>query len=136
MKLLRCSYRDEPHKNRLDDDAVYAHRERSPTPVYNDSNSRPRKRLFKKSSGPVDLGLEDEIGDAGRVRGRDDAARMEKGEKKEKRIPRPVDDDNFIDDTRVDPSDRYGSDNGHSPSRAPQVKVELRKTKGGITSLD
>ncbi|XP_073133228.1 protein IWS1 homolog 1-like [Henckelia pumila] len=35
---------------------------------------------------------------------------------------RTVDDDNFIDDTGVDPADRYGSDNGHSPSRAPQAE--------------
>ncbi|KAI7749907.1 hypothetical protein M8C21_014080 [Ambrosia artemisiifolia] len=36
---------------------------------------------------------------------------------------RLVDDDNFIDDTGVDPSDRYGSDHGgYSPSRAPQAE--------------
>lgn len=34
-----------------------------------------------------------------------------------------LDDDNFIDDTGVDPADRYGSDHGgYSPSRAPQVR--------------
>jgi hypothetical protein len=37
---------------------------------------------------------------------------------------RTVDDDNFIDDTGVDPADRYGSDNErHSPSRYAQVLV-------------
>ncbi|KAL8490240.1 hypothetical protein ACS0TY_025955 [Phlomoides rotata] len=172
---------DEPHQNLLDDDAVYAHRERSPTPVYNDSISRPRKRLIKnssgKESGPVDLGLDDDIGDADRVRGRDDdysdggkrkkgtgekskilVIKM-KGEKGERTFRvkksgggrmrdheadpeikemwdaiaggnseddqdgvKTVDDDNFIDDTGVDPSDRYGSDNGHSPSRVPQAE--------------
>lgn len=36
---------------------------------------------------------------------------------------RMVDDDNFIDDTGVDPADRYGSDHGgYSPSRAPQAE--------------
>jgi hypothetical protein len=35
---------------------------------------------------------------------------------------RTVDDDNFIDDTGVDPADRYGSDNErHSPGRYAQV---------------
>ena len=34
---------------------------------------------------------------------------------------RTLDDDNFIDDTGVDPSDRYASDHEHSPSRAPEV---------------
>lgn len=35
---------------------------------------------------------------------------------------RTIDDDNFIDDTGVDPADRYGSDNEpHSPGSAPQV---------------
>ncbi|GJU15406.1 protein IWS1 homolog 1 [Tanacetum coccineum] len=37
--------------------------------------------------------------------------------------PRLADDDNFIDDTGVDPGDRYGSDQGgYSPSRAPQAE--------------
>ncbi|XP_051146139.1 protein IWS1 homolog 1-like [Andrographis paniculata] len=35
---------------------------------------------------------------------------------------RTVDDDNFIDDSGVDPADRYGSDNEHSPSRHPQAE--------------
>ncbi|KAG8053458.1 hypothetical protein GUJ93_ZPchr0001g29517 [Zizania palustris] len=36
---------------------------------------------------------------------------------------RTVDDDNFIDDTGVDPADRYGSDNdGHSPRHYPQAE--------------
>ncbi|KAK6158451.1 hypothetical protein DH2020_005765 [Rehmannia glutinosa] len=34
---------------------------------------------------------------------------------------RNLDDDNFIDDSGVDPAHRYGSDNEHSPSRAPQI---------------
>lgn len=35
---------------------------------------------------------------------------------------RTIDDDNFIDDTGVDPADRYGSDREpHSPGGAPQV---------------
>ncbi|KAF5801630.1 putative transcription regulator IWS1 family [Helianthus annuus] len=41
----------------------------------------------------------------------------------DKEGPRMVDDDNFIDDTGVDPSDRYGSDHGgYSPSHAPQAE--------------
>jgi transcription factor SPN1 len=37
--------------------------------------------------------------------------------------PRMADDDNFIDDTGVDPSDRYGSDNeARSPGDAPQAE--------------
>lgn len=41
----------------------------------------------------------------------------------DKEGPRMVDDDNFIDDTGVDPVDRYGSDQGgYSPSRAPQAE--------------
>ncbi|KAL0393704.1 UNVERIFIED_CONTAM: Phosphomevalonate kinase, peroxisomal [Sesamum latifolium] len=35
---------------------------------------------------------------------------------------RTMDDDNFIDDSGVDPADRYGSGNEHSPSRAPQAE--------------
>uniref|UniRef100_A0A0E0BX25 TFIIS N-terminal domain-containing protein n=1 Tax=Oryza meridionalis TaxID=40149 RepID=A0A0E0BX25_9ORYZ len=36
---------------------------------------------------------------------------------------RTLDDDNFIDDTGVDPADRYGSDNdGHSPRHYPQAE--------------
>ncbi|KAJ4808873.1 Transcription factor iws1 [Rhynchospora pubera] len=36
--------------------------------------------------------------------------------------PRTVDDDNFIDDTGVDPADRYGSDNDRSPTHLPQAE--------------
>ncbi|XP_057802460.1 protein IWS1 homolog 1-like [Salvia miltiorrhiza] len=35
---------------------------------------------------------------------------------------RTLDDDNFIDDSGVDPAHRYLSDNEHSPSRAPQAE--------------
>ncbi|KAJ7943886.1 transcription factor IWS1 [Quillaja saponaria] len=35
---------------------------------------------------------------------------------------RTVDDDNFIDDSGVDPAYRYGSDNEHSPIHAPQAE--------------
>ncbi|XP_078178387.1 transcription elongation factor (TFIIS) family protein [Carex rostrata] len=35
---------------------------------------------------------------------------------------RTVDDDNFIDDTGVDPADRYGSDNDRSPTHLPQAE--------------
>lgn len=66
------SDRDEPQQHLLydEDDAVYDRRERSPTPVYNDSKAKPRKRLIKKSSsdkdsGPVDFGLDDDEGDVG-----------------------------------------------------------------------
>lgn len=34
-----------------------------------------------------------------------------------------MDEDNFIDDNGVDPSYHYGSDNEHSPGRAPQVGI-------------
>lgn len=35
-----------------------------------------------------------------------------------------MDDDNFIDDTGVDPADRYGSDReARSPGDAPQVRM-------------
>nr|XP_043607323.1 protein IWS1 homolog 1-like [Erigeron canadensis] len=41
----------------------------------------------------------------------------------DKEGPRMADDDNFIDDTGVDPADRYESDHGgYSPSRAPQAE--------------
>lgn len=37
---------------------------------------------------------------------------------------RTLDDDNFIDDTGVDPADRYDNDNdGHSPRRFAQVFI-------------
>ncbi|KAJ3693697.1 hypothetical protein LUZ60_009177 [Juncus effusus] len=36
--------------------------------------------------------------------------------------PKTMDDDNFIDDTGVDPSDRYGSDNDRSPTHLPQAE--------------
>ncbi|KAL0324171.1 UNVERIFIED_CONTAM: protein IWS11 [Sesamum calycinum] len=62
---------DEPQQHFLDneDDAAYDRRDRSPTPVYNDSKAKPRKRLIKKSSsgkdmGPVDFGLDDDEGGA------------------------------------------------------------------------
>lgn len=94
---------DQSHQHLLDDidDAVYDRRERSSTPVYSNSNSKPRKRLIKKSSGkesgPLDFGLDDDdIGNVGRDYGRyDDVAglvrddysdggkrKMEKGEKR------------------------------------------------------
>ncbi|XP_047981827.1 protein IWS1 homolog 1-like [Salvia hispanica] len=166
------------------DDSVYDRRDRSPTPVLNDSSSRPRKRLIKKSAvnepGPIDFGLDDDDvgGDYGReddVSGlvRDDYSGKRKRDKNEKlRIleknrraekekkfkvrksgggrmkdheadpemkemwdtiagdnseddqegVRTLDDDNFIDDTGVDPSDRYASDHEHSPSRAPEAE--------------
>lgn len=74
------SDRDEPQQHFLDDedDAAYDRRERSPTPVYNDSKAKPRKRLIKKSSsskntGPVDFGLDDdEGGDGGDYGGGED----------------------------------------------------------------
>ncbi|PIN20152.1 hypothetical protein CDL12_07168 [Handroanthus impetiginosus] len=186
------SDREEPQQHLLDDedDAFYDRRERSPTPVYNDSNSKPRKRLIKKSSGkdsgPVDFGLEDDDGDVGGDYPRDEdvagsvrddysdggkgkreknsekrkiVEKKRKGEKGEKKFKvrksgggrmrdheadpemkemwdtiaggnseddqegvRTVDDDNFIDDSGVDPADRYGSDHEHSPSRAPQAE--------------
>ncbi|KAL0329281.1 UNVERIFIED_CONTAM: hypothetical protein Sradi_4914800 [Sesamum radiatum] len=40
-------------------------------------------------------------------------------------MTRRVDDDNFINDSGVDPAERYGSDNEHSPSCAPQVGFYL-----------
>ncbi|KAK4422492.1 protein IWS11 [Sesamum alatum] len=43
---------------------------------------------------------------------------------------RTVDDDNFIDDSGVDPADRYGSDNEHSPSRAPQELQKVEQNDG------
>ncbi|KAI3468585.1 hypothetical protein Pfo_025248 [Paulownia fortunei] len=187
------SDRDEPQQHLLDDenDVVYDRRERSPTPVYNDSKAKPRKRLIKKSSsgkasGPVDFGLDDDEGDVGGDYGgdEDDMAGMvrenysdggkrkkemgekrknvekkRKGEKGEKKIKmrrsgggrmrdheadpemkemwdtiaggdseddqegvRTLDDDNFIDDSGVDPADRYGNDNAHSPSHAPEAE--------------
>ncbi|KAH6763379.1 Transcription elongation factor family protein [Perilla frutescens var. hirtella] len=180
---------DQPHQHLLDDD-VYDRGERSPTPVYDDSSSKPRKRLIKKSSvkesGPLDFGLDDDdVGDVGGDYDRDDDVaglvrddysddgkrkrdngekarslekkrKAEKGEKKfkvrksgggrmkdheadpemkemwdtiagdnsedDQEGVRTLDDDNFIDDTGVDPSDRYGSGNEHSPSRAPQAE--------------
>ncbi|XP_057810042.1 protein IWS1 homolog 1-like isoform X3 [Salvia miltiorrhiza] len=183
---------EQPH-DLLDDidDSVYDRSERSPTPVFNDSNSKPRKRLIKKSSikesGPLDFGLDDDdddVGDVGGDYGREDDVaglvrddysdggkrKRDKGEKlrileknrkaeKEKKFKvrksgggrmkdheadpemkemwdtiagdnseddqegvRTLDDDNFIDDTGVDPSDRYASDREHSPSRAPEAE--------------
>ncbi|KAH6783454.1 Transcription elongation factor family protein [Perilla frutescens var. hirtella] len=184
------SDRDEPQQYFLNDeeDDVHDGRERSPTPVYNDSKAKPRKRLIKKSSsdkvsGPVDFGLEDDEVDgdyggdednrAGMVRENqiDGGKRKEGGEKRknmekkrkgeagEKNFKlrrngggkmrdhdvdpemkemwdtiaggdseddqegaKTMDDDNFIDDSGVDPAHRYGSDNEHSPSRAPQAE--------------
>uniref|UniRef100_A0A7N0TAW0 TFIIS N-terminal domain-containing protein n=2 Tax=Kalanchoe fedtschenkoi TaxID=63787 RepID=A0A7N0TAW0_KALFE len=41
----------------------------------------------------------------------------------DREVRRTVDDDNFIDDSGVDPHDRYGSDQGgHSPSHYPQAE--------------
>lgn len=49
---------------------------------------------------------------------------------------RMVDDDNFIDDSGLDPADRYGSDHGgYSPSRAPQVK-NFRSMKNVLLTID
>ncbi|KAL1809114.1 hypothetical protein DCAR_0728646 [Daucus carota subsp. sativus] len=166
------------------DDADWRRRERSPTPVYNeDSKSKPRKRLIKKSGGGdeavPDFGLgDDDLDDpAAGVRDESDGeyanvgekrsggkdkrekkkGKMERreksgGERREKfRVKKRsrddkevkemwdtiaggdseddqdgvkmADDDNFIDDTGVDPADRYGSDNEpHSPGNAPQAE--------------
>ncbi|XP_051151635.1 protein IWS1 homolog 1 [Andrographis paniculata] len=180
------SDRDEPRHHLLDDedDTMYNHRERSPTPVYDDLKAKPRKRLIKKSApledpGPVDYGLDDnEVDDRDNIGGvvrenysdggnkkrergekRNGIEKRSKGEKGEKKLKlrknggsttrnreadpemkemwdtiagghseddqdgvRTVDDDNFIDDSGVDPANRYGSDNEHSPSRAPQAE--------------
>ncbi|XP_011082311.1 protein IWS1 homolog 1 [Sesamum indicum] len=187
------SDRDEPQQHFLDDvdDAAYDRRDRSPTPVYNDSKAKPRKRLIKKSSsgkdlGPVDFGLDDDEGGARGDYGGDEGdmagmvrenysdggkrkkeggekrkilEKKRKGEKGVKKFKfrqsgggrmrdheadpemkemwdtvaggdseddqeglRTMDDDNFIDDSGVDPADRYGSGNEHSPSRAPQAE--------------
>lgn len=40
----------------------------------------------------------------------------------DREVPRTLDDDNFIDDTGVDPADGYGSDRGGSPSRFAQAE--------------
>lgn len=48
---------------------------------------------------------------------------------------RTLDDDNFIDDSGVDPAHRYGSDNEHSPSRAPQVCSYFLCTAYGYGTL-
>lgn len=69
---------DQPHELLDDiDDAAYDRSERSPTPVYNDSSSKPRKRLIKKSSAKesesIDFGLDDDdVGDIGGDYGQDD----------------------------------------------------------------
>ncbi|KAL6549832.1 hypothetical protein OROMI_020320 [Orobanche minor] len=189
------SDQDEPQQHLFDDedDGAYDRTKRSPTPVYNDSKAKPRKRLIKKSSsskesGPVDFGLDDDEGDVGGDYGGDDedmseivresfsddgkgkrdrGEKMKSLEKKRKREReeqkikvrkdgggrmrdhdadpetkemwdtvaggdseddqegvRTLDDDNFIDDTGVDPAHRYGSDNEHSPSRAPEAQEE------------
>ncbi|KAK4486336.1 hypothetical protein RD792_009007 [Penstemon davidsonii] len=179
------SDQDEPQQDLAGDDWNNDDR-RSPTPVYDDSKVKPRKRLVKKSSGkdsgPVDFGLDDDEGDVGvddddvatmarddfsdggkRKRGKGEkmksVEKKRKGGKEEKRFKlrksgggrlkdheadpetkemwetvaggnseddqdgfRNVDDDNFIDDTGVDPADRYRSDNDHSPSHAPQAE--------------
>ncbi|KAL3635773.1 Transcription factor iws1 [Castilleja foliolosa] len=184
------SDRDEPQQQFLvdEDDAGYDRSQRSPTPVYNDSNAKPRKRLIKKSSsgkgsGPVDFGLDDDEDDVGGDYGgeEDDMSRekysdggkrkLDMGEKlkslekkrKGERVEkikvrksggernrghneadpemkemwdtvaggdseddhegvRTLDDDNFIDDEGVDPAHGYGSENEHSPSRAPEAE--------------
>ncbi|KAD5317335.1 hypothetical protein E3N88_17281 [Mikania micrantha] len=177
-----------------DNDWQSNRRARSPTPVFNDSDSksRPRKRLIKKSTAEEsvpDFGMDDDVEDVVAAFVRDDSdsggGKRKKfsgdsgsGKKREKKFSsskfsdrggrssdkggskfkgngkrsghsgrvdaevkemwetvaggdseddkegtRMVDDDNFIDDTGVDPSDRYGSDQGgYSPSHAPQAE--------------
>ncbi|EPS66200.1 hypothetical protein M569_08577 [Genlisea aurea] len=190
------SDREERQQHILDDDLVDEdirafsdRRERSSTPVYNDSNSKPRKRLIKKSSAnesvPRDFQFDDAEGDASipyagdddlvgltredywdgerrkhgklvKGKGTETKRKVEKSEKKfkvrklgEGRLRqheadpetkemwetitggnseddqeglRTFDDDNFIDDSGLDPADHYGSDFDHSPGRAPQAE--------------
>ncbi|GFP79316.1 protein iws1 homolog [Phtheirospermum japonicum] len=134
---------DEPHQHLLDDedDANY---DRPPTPVYNDPKAKPRKRLIKKSSG------KDDFSDGGkRKRGKGEkSTSAEKRRKREKlrdheadpemkemwdtiagdnseddqEGSKTADDDNFIDDSGLGPAEQYGSENEHSPSRAPQAE--------------
>ncbi|XAR70680.1 hypothetical protein NMG60_11027617 [Bertholletia excelsa] len=180
-----------------EDEGDWRRRERSPTPVYNeaDTKSKPRKRLVKKSGkeSTPDFGIaddyeEDDVGDI--VRGdsdydsgggkrrklpKDDRGSRKKEKKstlerrerhggdkggsklKVKKVGslgrrsrdhegdaevkemwdtiaggdseddqegvRTVDDDNFIDDSGVDPADGYGSGREpHSPRDAPQAE--------------
>ncbi|XP_052170147.1 protein IWS1 homolog 1-like [Diospyros lotus] len=172
-----------------EEDDGWRRQERSPTPVYNESDAKlkPRKRLIKKSvaadEGIPDFGVSDEdgasdYGDPAPFGGDKRKKVLEDGGgsgwKKEKKLksersdkggsklklkkpglsagrsgdhnrdpdvremwvtiaggdseddhegPRTVDDDNFIDDSGVDPADRYGSDNEpRSPGDAPQAE--------------
>ncbi|XP_024995465.1 protein IWS1 homolog 1 isoform X1 [Cynara cardunculus var. scolymus] len=175
-----------------DNDWQSSRQERSPTPVFNesDSKSKPRKRLIKKSTAEEtlpDFGISDDVEDEMAAFVRDDSdsgggkrkkfssggGSSKKREKKsssskfmdrggrasekggskfkvnrsgrsggddaevkemwdtiagddsedDKEVPRMADDDQFIDDSGVDPADRYGSDHGgYSPSRAPQAE--------------
>ncbi|KAL0371937.1 UNVERIFIED_CONTAM: protein IWS11 [Sesamum calycinum] len=86
---------DEPQQRLLDnrDDCLHDSHERSPDPVRRGKLRRKRGRVLNMSQKYDD-----------------------------QESARTVDDDNFIDDSGVDPADRYGSDNEHSPSRAPQAE--------------
>ncbi|XP_057976853.1 protein IWS1 homolog 1 [Malania oleifera] len=196
------SDQDEPQHQLFDDDIEddddWRQRDRSPTPVYNDSEpsdlkSKPRKRLIKKSaakervlefaddeydpsaaaivrddldepspsppgkrkmgkedwggerrrkkekgmkerrhgSGKDKLGLKKGMGSSMRSKNHgDDPEEMKEmwdtiaghDSEDDQEGARTMDDDNFIDDSGVDPADRFGSDNeARSPGPAPQA---------------
>ncbi|MCD7464999.1 hypothetical protein HAX54_000351 [Datura stramonium] len=137
----------EQHENlldNLDDDDAWnqRQRERSPTPVYNefDQKLKPRKRLIKKLSvreSTPGFRIEDDDAYGGSTD--DDMTRIVRDEsdgggpssleavgrgRYDREGGKTVDDDNFIDDSGLDPADRYISDNEpRSPSNTPQVKA-------------
>ncbi|XP_059656901.1 protein IWS1 homolog 1 [Cornus florida] len=180
-----------------EDDDAWRRRERSPTPVYNDTDSKakPRKRLIKKSAAvesTPDFGIDDDEataivgGDSDDDRWSSEGGKRKKfskdgvgsgSKKKDKKLKldkagskfklkkstgysggrskdhdgdpevkemwdtiaggdseddhdgvRTVDDDNFIDDTGVDPADQYDNE-PHSPGDAPQAEEDEEITE-------
>ncbi|KAL0447721.1 UNVERIFIED_CONTAM: protein IWS11 [Sesamum latifolium] len=116
---------DQPQQHLLDDiyDSPHDSHKRSPDPVYIDKTRKVEKgeKKFKvrKSGGR-------------RLRGHEADPEMKEmwdtiaggNSEDDQEGARTVDDENFIDDSGVDPADRYGSGNEHSPSRAPQAEED------------
>ncbi|PPD81574.1 hypothetical protein GOBAR_DD21514 [Gossypium barbadense] len=127
----------EPPQDLLDDLEDWGQQERPQTPVYDtDKVGKPRKRLVKKggSTGKESMVapelLDEDEGEKGTVKKLGKSEEVNEmwewvNPENDQEGARTMDDDDFIDDSGVDPADRYGSDNeARSPGAAPQAEED------------
>ncbi|KAH6822654.1 Transcription elongation factor family protein [Perilla frutescens var. hirtella] len=114
---------DQPHQHVLDDD-VYDREEEG----YNGEKARSLEKKRKAEKGEKKFKVRIRKSGGGRMKDHEADPDMKEmwdtnaGDNSEddQEGVRTLDDDNFIDDTGVDPSDRYGSGNEHSPIEGEQ----------------